>query len=166
VGQTLPVLAATMFLAEPARNPRCFLINKMLLDMMGVGITYGGRKPGKSPKTYTIDKVMLRDPQEKGGKMPAAMAGSASAAKPIRPNPMALGSGAYTQAKELTILCHYFSELYGVTGTNASLVSGTHTQHKLVGTPPINTERNYSEAASAFGYLKYMMQQTLHSFAP
>jgi hypothetical protein len=49
-GQILPVLAATMFLAEPARNIRAFLANKMILDLMEVGATYGGGKPALLPR--------------------------------------------------------------------------------------------------------------------
>src|SRR5277367_334793 len=137
-GQVLPVLAATMFLAEPARNIRCFIINKMLVDMMVTGMTYGGRKEGSSPKQYRFDTLLLRDPQDKGGKMPAAMSGSANAAKPISPNSLALGTGSYTQAKELTVLCHYFN--WGrFQGTNESLVDKkTFKRLALTGNPPIS----------------------------
>ena len=74
-----------MFLGEPGRNARAFLVNKMLLDMMEAGATYGGRKKGSVPKNYTGWKAsVLResktggDPGDKGGKMPAAMTGSRS----------------------------------------------------------------------------------------
>lgn len=165
-GQVLPVLAATMFLAEPARNIRCFLINKMLVDMMVTGMMYGGRKPGSAPKQYRFDTLLLRDPQEKGGKMPAAMAGSATAAKPISPNSLALGTGSYTQAKELTVLCHYFNS-GRFAGSNESLVDKkTYKQLKLTTDPPLSKTGDVSTPGETLGYMKYLMQQVLHSFNP
>ena len=68
------------------------MVNKMLLDMMATGTTYGGRKPGSSPKQYRFDTVMFRDPHDKGGKLPAAMTGSAAAASPINPSETSLGT--------------------------------------------------------------------------
>jgi hypothetical protein len=160
------VLAATMFLAEPARNIRCFLINKMLVDMLVTGMTYGGRKPGSAPKQYRLDTLLLRDPQSKGGKMPAAMSGSASAAKPISPNSLALGTGSYTQAKELTVLCHYFNG-GRFEGTNESLVDKKNfTRLTLTANPPLSREGYVKTQAETLGYMKYLMQQVLHSFNP
>jgi hypothetical protein len=167
-GQVLPVLAATLFLAEPARNIRCFLINKMLLDMLVTGTTYGGRKEGSSPKQYRLDTVLLRDPQNKGGKLPAAMTGSATAAKPIAPSslPSAMGTGAYTQAKELTILCHYFNA-GSYEGTNESDVDKkAYKQIVVTRNPLVSDQRDISTAAGVLGWLKFLMQQTLHSFNP
>jgi hypothetical protein len=165
-GQVLPVLAATMFLAEPARNIRCFLINKMLLDMMVTGMTYGGRKTGSAPKQYRLDTLLLRDPQDKGGKMPAAMAGSATAAKPISPNSLALGTGNYTQAKERTVLCHYFNS-GRFEGTNESLVDKkTYKQLQLSVNPPLSKNGGVTNPGETLGYMKYLMQQVLHGFSP
>jgi len=163
-GQVLPVLAATMFLAEPARNIRAFLANKMLLDMMETGTTYGGRKLGSAPKQYVWRTTLLRDPQEKGGKMPAAMAGSASAAFPIAPNASGFGTGTYTQAKELTLLCHYFT-FGGFQGTNENLIEKTtHTQLRVTTDPAINRSANFSTPQGILGYLKYLLQESVHSW--
>jgi len=163
-GQVLPVLAATMFLAEPARNIRAFLVNKMLLDMMELGMTYGGRKVNALPKKYVWSATLLRDPQEKGGKMPAAMAGSARAASPIRPNPAALGTGSYTQAKEVTLLCHCFT--FGpFEGTNESLIDrSAYTSLRVSSNPPCNPSADFSTQQGILGYLKYLLQQSLHSW--
>lgn len=163
-GQILPVLAATMFLAEPARNIRAFLANKMILDMMQAGITYGGRKTGSSPKQYVWSTTLLRDPQDKGGKMPAAMAGSAKAAYPIAPDQTDLGSGFYTQAKELTLLCHFFT-FNRFQGTNESLVDKkAYTQIKVTGDPVLNTDGVLSTPAAVLGYLKYLLQVTARTW--
>jgi hypothetical protein len=146
-GQILPVLAATMFLAEPARNIRAFLANKMILDLMEVGATYRGREPGSSPKKYVWSSTLLRDPQEKGGKMPAAMAGSAKAAYPIAPDEGKPGTGSYTQAKELTLLCRFLN--FGpFQGANERLVDKTaHTQIKVTADPVINKHPDFSTPA-------------------
>lgn len=163
-GQVLPVLAATMFLAEPARNIRAFLANKMILDMMQAGITYGGRKLNSAPKNYVWGTTLLRDPQEKGGKMPAAMAGSASAAKPIQPNKQSLGTGAYTQAKELTLLCHYFT-FNSFMGTNENLIDKqAYTQIVVSKDPPIDKSGACSTPDQILGYLKYLLQVPVSSW--
>jgi hypothetical protein len=164
-GQLLPVIAATIFIAEPARNLRAFMVNKMLLDMMATGTTYGGRKTGSSPKQYRFDTVMFRDPHGKGGKLPAAMTGSAAAASPINPSETNLGVGAYTQAKELTLICHYFN--FGrFQGTNESLVDKTtYQQISITTNPAIVKEPDESKPAQVAGYLKYLLQTSLHSFA-
>jgi hypothetical protein len=51
-GVALPVLAATLFLAEPHRNPRAFAINLMLLDLIEGGYGYG------QDKVYSWDKLL------------------------------------------------------------------------------------------------------------
>jgi hypothetical protein len=165
VGQMLPVIAATLFLAEPARNIRCFMINKMLLDMMASGITYGGRKPGSSPKEYRFDTVMFRDPHDKGGKLPAAMTGSAAASSPINPSSITLGTATYTQAKELTLLCHYFN--FGrFVGTNESMVDKVKYKRIQITTDPTVQDRpDESKPDQVAGYMKYLLQQSVHTFA-
>ncbi len=170
-GQVLPVLAATWFIAEPARNMRCFLINKMLLDLMVTASTYGGRKKGSAPKQYKMDTVAFRDPHDKGGKLPAAMTGSADAGRgALRPDPTALGTALYTQAKELTILCNYFS-FGSFKGTNEGLLDKkAYKQIAVNKDPTIDSEGAYSgkgferDPAKVPGYLKYLMMQTITSF--
>jgi hypothetical protein len=160
-GQILPTLAAVMFLAEPSRNIRSFLINKILLDMIATGTTYGGRKSGSSPKKYTWDKVMWRDPHDKGGKLPAAGTGSAQAAAPINP------SGCYTQQKELTILCRYmtFNDFQGDTADIPKLTHEGYRRINVTSDPADVKTPDYSQANSVLGYLKYLMTQALHTFA-
>ena len=164
-GQVLPVIAATLFIAEPARNLRCFMVNKMLLDMMATGTTYGGRKTGSSPKQYRFDTVMFRDPHDKGGKLPAAMTGSAAASSPINPSETSLGTGAYTQAKELTLICHYFN--FGrFQGTNESMVDKTtYKQLSITTDPAVVKEPDESKPLQMAGYLKYLLQVSLDTFA-
>jgi hypothetical protein len=48
----LPLLAAVMFIAEPARNPRSFGTALMMLDMIGENYSHTGQK------YYTLDKVL------------------------------------------------------------------------------------------------------------
>jgi hypothetical protein len=131
LGQALPVLAATMFLAEPARNPRAFPINLMLLDLIGAPVAYGKTQN----KYYTWDKVLwhpevasyssgqvskrqlgslskeggIREISKigqlhwTGGKLPYAMTGSGvrAVAEDIDPGKW------YTQKKELSILIRW-----------------------------------------------------------
>lgn len=166
-GQLLPVLAATMFLAEPARNIRAFLANKILLDMMQLGMTYGGRKKGSSPKSYVWSTALLRDPQDKGGKMPAAMSGSADAGKiKIAPNSSALGTGFYTQAKELTLICRYLT--FGVfTGTNEGMINKTaFTRIEVTTDPGINKSNSFTTTGEIAGYLKYLLQYSVSDWRP
>jgi hypothetical protein len=134
-GQVLPALAATLFLAEPARNPRAFPVNLMLLTMMEMGTTFGGRKKGSSPKHYTWDnslwaysknrkgKVSKGDMHVIGGKVPAAMTGSGSHAVATDIDP----GKHLTQAKELTTICHWLGQMEPFVGTNAYLTGG-HTE--------------------------------------
>jgi hypothetical protein len=166
-GQVLPVLAATMFLAEPARNIRAFLADKIILDMMEQGITYGGRKVGSVPKQYVWSTTLLRDPQGKGGKMPAAMAGSADAGfrkSAIQPDKNMLGTGFYTQAKELTLLCHYFT-FGSYAGTNeAAIDKRVYTQIPVNINPPINNSAEFATTEGILGYLKYLLQFTVRTW--
>jgi hypothetical protein len=53
VKSALPMLAAAMFIAEPARNPRAFIVGIMVLDM--VGRVYNTDL--NQTKFYTLDKV-------------------------------------------------------------------------------------------------------------
>jgi hypothetical protein len=53
VRSALPMLAAAMFIAEPARNPRAFIVGLMMLDM--VGRVYNTDL--NQAKFYTLDKV-------------------------------------------------------------------------------------------------------------
>ena len=63
------VLAATLFLAEPARNPRAFLANIMLFDLIECQYGYGhladpqydpdgDGEPVKGAKAYTLQKAL------------------------------------------------------------------------------------------------------------
>jgi len=62
VTSALPMLAAAMFIAEPARNPRAFVIGLMLLDM--VGRVYNSDLD-QGTKFYTLDK-MFAHPERLG----------------------------------------------------------------------------------------------------
>ncbi len=74
LGETLPLLASVIFLAEPARQPRTFLNGLLGLDLLG-------SKYGKGKKTYNLTGMLghpsdtFKDP--KGGKLAAARPGSA-----------------------------------------------------------------------------------------
>jgi hypothetical protein len=172
LGQTLPTIAAAMFLGEAGRNPRAFLVNKMLLDMIETGTTYGGRKPGAAPKAYTMKSAFFResktggDPGDKGGKMPAAMTGSGEAyRKPIGPDPTAVANYKYTQAKEVTVICH---ACHGgtFTGTDESRIDKR--AFVQLTTPAKVAEfksLDFTQDAQVLGYLRYLMGCYLHSFA-
>ncbi len=64
-----PVLAATLMLAEAARNPRSFVVNMMLLDLIEYKLGYGkiadpqyapdgDGAPVKNQKFYTLEKAL------------------------------------------------------------------------------------------------------------
>jgi len=169
--QTLPTIAAAMFLGEPARNQRAFLVNKMILDMMESGTTYGGRKQGATPKNYTMAKTFFRDaprpadPGDKGGKMPAAMTGSGDAAKHgYSPDPIKLATWQYTQAKEVTTICRAMTT-GTFTGTDETKFSkADHSQLMAVKKMTDFKSLDFKSDTDVLGYLKYLMGSYLHSF--
>lgn len=171
LGQTLPAIAAAMFLGEAARNQRAFLVNKMLLDMMEAGMTYGGRKEGAVAKKYTMAQAFFRnsklggDPGDKGGKMPAAMTGSGSAAKfGYSPDPVKLASWEYTQAKEVTIICRAVT-VSTFTGTDETKFNkAEYKQLFAVKKMPDFKNLDFKSENDVLGYLKYLMGNFLHSF--
>jgi hypothetical protein len=149
-GQLLPVLAATMFLAEPARNQRCFLINLMLLDMIELGDDNRGGPP------FTWDLVMWNPEfdHRRGGMLPAAGTGSASAAN--------IGDVLnFTQEKELDILLRYFS-FGGFDGTSGPCPRG-YTSIISHDNVPICPMPDRSKPRDLLGYLKYLMEYRLRS---
>ncbi len=169
--QTLPTIAAAMFLGEAARNQRAFLVNKMLIDMMEAGITYGGRKQGSVAKNYTMAQAFFRssktgaDPGDKGGKMPAAMTGSANAAKfDHAPDPSRLASWEYTQAKEVTTICRAVttSTFTGTDETKFNKVD--HKELMAVRKMTDFKSLDFKTENNVLGYLKYLMGSFLHSF--
>ena len=74
VSGALPLLGAVMFVAEPARNPRSFIVGLMLLDM--IGERYSSRSETVYPKgAYILDRVLAhpeRIPKNVGGSTPLA----------------------------------------------------------------------------------------------
>lgn len=154
-GQLLPVLAATMFLAEPARNLRGFLVNLFLLDMIENGYAYADTPQG-NPIAYTWDVVMWNPQYDhtKGGLLPAAGTGSASSAKI---NPML----DYTQEKELDVLLRYFTfnDFKGVAAMPPN-AQGFKPVHET-GPVAIDKDRDLSNSKKILGYLKYLMSYRL-----
>lgn len=57
VRSALPMLACAMFLAEPARNPREWIIGKMMLDLIGEQYAAPNRAKGKPARFYVLDRV-------------------------------------------------------------------------------------------------------------
>jgi hypothetical protein len=72
VRSALPMLACAMFLAEPARNGREWIIGKMMLDLIGEQYAAPNAAKGKGARFYELDRVFshpLRlDPGYKGSK--------------------------------------------------------------------------------------------------
>lgn len=56
VQSALPVLAVTMFLAEPARNPREWVIGQMMLDL--IGSEYSPATATRGAKRYLMDVAL------------------------------------------------------------------------------------------------------------
>ncbi len=66
----LPVLAVTMFLAEPARNPRAWVIGQMMLDL--IGEEYSAATLTHGPKRYLMDTVLAHPDRIDRGKRSAS----------------------------------------------------------------------------------------------
>lgn len=64
--RALPLLAAVMFIAEPARNPRSFPIALMVLDMFGENYSRSGNK------FYILDRVLSHPERIAGQTGPSA----------------------------------------------------------------------------------------------
>ncbi|MBK8979725.1 MAG: hypothetical protein IPM29_27825 [Planctomycetes bacterium] len=66
VKSALPVLAVTMFLAEPARNPRAWVVGQMMLDL--IGEVYSGDPASTGAKRYLMDLVLAHPDRIDRGK--------------------------------------------------------------------------------------------------
>jgi hypothetical protein len=134
--------------------------------MIEAGVKYGGRRERSSPKHYNWNKVLWQDPHEKGGKMPAAMTGSGAAASPIAPSGAtgAKGTGAYTQAKEVTLICRYFT-FGSFEGTNQSLLNTpAFKQLPVTANPVMKPDRDLSTDLGILGYVKYLMHTSIKTW--
>jgi hypothetical protein len=96
----LPVLAATMFIAEPARQPRSFIIGLLTLDLIG-------RKFGQKKKELSVVRLFPVSFDDTKAKYPPARAGSASATDPVLDETGLLKST--INCREASLLIHWLS---------------------------------------------------------
>jgi len=118
-------MAAALFLAEPRRNRRSFLINLMLLDFLENQVTYGAGKTfswdsvlwrddfgGADQKQYTFSTgVSNLEAHQRGGKLPMSHTFAARDGEAALPAPPSTGLPVlYTNAeqeKEATIVIRW-----------------------------------------------------------
>ena len=86
--------------------------------------------------------------------------------KPIEPDASCLGNWKYTQAKEVTVICHAI-EGPTFTGTDEGAFTNKREYTELTSAAKMADFKggmDFREDKQVLGYLKYLMGQFLHSF--